>query len=222
MLLNFFRELSIKYNDLVFRERILLSVLSCCIIFFMWYVFIGSPAESNIIQAKEKREELLSISEKIISSYGFSQEQKNVERNIAIIDKRMSSVQSKMSVIDSEITGFNEKTIPIDEIILLLRDLLKVNNQLSLESLKVHPSIIIKRTNQKNDSFEDAFEKSMISMTLKGTYSGIFSYLKKIESLAWSLFWEDVEYSVTEHPVANVTIQIYTLSIIEGGRHVSQ
>ena len=131
----------------------------------------------------------------------------------------MSSVQSKMSVIDEEITGFNEKTIPIGEIVLLLRDLLKANNQLSLESLKVYPSEIIKKDSQKDGSFEDAFEKIMISMTLKGTYSSIFMYLKKIESLNWSVFWENVEYSVDEHPIANVTIQIYTLSIIEGDRY---
>jgi hypothetical protein len=218
---NVIRQLPVNYHALVLRERILLIGLACCLLFFLWYVFFGYPTEKNIIKAKDKREELLTLSEKIISSYDFSEEKRNSERNIAIIDKRMSSVQSKMSVIDDEISRFNEKTIPIGEIVLLLRDLLKANSQLSLESLKVYPSEIIKNDGKSDGSFEDAFEKSMISITLKGTYSSIFSYLKKIESLDWSVFWEDVEYSVDEYPVANVTIQIYTLSVIEGDRYAS-
>ena len=85
-----------------------------------------------------------------------------------------------------------------------------------MESLKVYPSELIKEKSNNNEEFEDAFEKSMISLTLKGTYSSIFDYLKRIEALEWSVFWEDVEYSVDQYPVAKVTIQLYTLSIIEG------
>ncbi|MFT6102080.1 MAG: MSHA biogenesis protein MshJ [Candidatus Endobugula sp.] len=215
-------QLPVKYHALVLRERILLIGLACCLLFFLWYVFFGYPAEKNIVKSKDKREQLLTLSEDIISNYDFSKEQKNTERNMAIIDKRMSSVQSKMSVIDDEVTRFNEKTIPIDEIVLLLRDLLKANSQLSLESLKVYPSEIIKNDGGGGGSFEDAFEKSMISITLKGTYSSIFSYLKTVESLDWSIFWENVEYSVDEYPIASVAIQIYTLSVIEGDRYASR
>ena len=222
MIANVIRQLPVNYHALVLRERILLIGLACCLLFFLWYVFFGYPVEKNIIKAKDKREKLLTLSENIISSYDFSEEEKSSERNIAIIDRRMSSVQSKMAVIDDDVTRFNEKTIPVGEIVLLLRDLLKANSQLSLESLKVFPSEILKDDGGSDGGFEDAFEKSMISITLKGTYSSIFSYLKKIESLEWSIFWEDVVYSVDEYPVASVTIKIYTLSIIEGDRYVSQ
>jgi MSHA biogenesis protein MshJ len=210
------------YNSLVLRERVLLIALVCSVVFFIWYFFWGYPASTNIEQANNKREKLLTLSESIVSKYDFSEEQYAVERNIAIIDKRMSSVRSKMSIIDDEITQFNEKTIPVGEVILLLRDLLSANKELSLESLKVYPSELIKEKSNNNDDFEDAFEKSMISLTLKGNYASIFDYLKKIEALKWSVFWEDVEYSVDQYPTAKVTIQLYTLSIIEGDRYASQ
>lgn len=205
----------IIFNALALRERALLLVLSCCLIFFIWYLFVGSPLEKAIEKSENQRENLLTLSEKLVSSYSPLKDSKDIERNIAIIDKRISSVQSKMTLIDDEIKDFNQKTIPIDQIVLLLRDLLTANSQLSLESLKVYPSEIIKNDQSKEGSFEDAFEKSMISMTLTGTYASIFSYLKTIEALKWSIFWEDVEYSVADYPMANITIQIYTLSIIE-------
>lgn len=214
--------MNVKYNALAFRERVLLLLLSCCIVFFIWYLFWGYPSSNNIDVANKKREKLLTLSESIVSKYDFSEEQQAAERNKVIIDKRMSSVRSKLTLIDDEITQFNEKTIPIGEVVLLLRDLLTANNQLSLESLKVYPSELIKEKSNNNEEFEDAFEKSMISLTLKGTYSSIFDYLKKIEALEWSVFWEDVEYSVDQYPVAKVTIQLYTLSIIEGDYYAAR
>lgn len=221
MIRTLYRRYSQKFNDLALRERVLLLVLCCCLVFFLWYLLVGSPLEKNIQDAEKKREELLVLSERLVSSYSLSKDKKNIERNIAIIDKRIASVQSKMVVIDEEIRAFNEKTIPVDEIILLLRDLLTANSRLSLESLNVYPSEIIKNDRVKEGSFEDAFEKSTISMTLTGTYSSIFAYLQKIEALEWSVFWERVEYTVTEYPLANVTIHIYTLSIIEGENYAS-
>ncbi|MGS2717660.1 hypothetical protein ACVBE9_05765 [Eionea flava] len=216
------RQYPTAFNALALRERILLLALSCCVLFFVWYVFVGSPLEKAIESAEKQRENLLTLSEKLVSSYALSKDNKDVERNIAIIDKRISSVQSKMTLIDREIKDFNQKTIPIDQIVLLLRDLLTANSQLSLESLKVYPSEIIRNDRGKEGSFEDAFEKSMIAMTLTGTYSSIFSYLKKMEELKWSVFWEDVEYSVVDYPMATITIQIYTLSIIEEERYASR
>jgi MSHA biogenesis protein MshJ len=210
------------YNTLVLRERVLLIALACSVVFFIWYVFWGYPASTTIEVANNKREKLLTLSESIVSKYGVSEEQQTAERNRVIIDKRMSSVRSKMTIIDDEIKQFNEKTIPIGEVILLLRDLLTSNKQLSVESLKVYPSELIKENTSSNDDFEDAFEKSMISLTLKGSYASIFDYLKKVEALKWSVFWEDVEYSVDQYPIATVTIQLYTLSIIEEDRYATQ
>ena len=61
----------------------------------------------------------------------------------------------------------------------------------------------------------------MISLKLKGDYVNVFDYLKKIESLKWSVFWEDVNYIVESYPQAVVSIKLYTLSIIEGASNVS-
>jgi MSHA biogenesis protein MshJ len=206
-----------KYNSLLLRERLLLVLLVFSLIFFAWYLVWGSPIEKSIMAAKSKRENLLSISETIMAKYNFSEDSKAMDRSVAIIDKRISTVKSKVDFIDEDIKRFNEKTIAIGEIVLLLRDLLEANQQLSLESLNVYPVEIIKKRNSDNSSFEDAFEKNVISLSLTGNYASVFDYLKKIEALNWSVFWQDVKYSVESYPVAKVNIQLYTLSIIEDG-----
>ena len=59
-----------------------------------------------------------------------------------------------------------------------------------------------------------------LKKVLKGDYSSVFDYLKKIEALQWSVFWQDVKYSVDVYPQAVVDIHLYTLSIIEDAKNV--
>ncbi len=211
-----------KYNNLVIRERILLLFLVLAVVFFIWYVAFGFSLENDIKTAESKRERLVSLSESIVEKYDVNEDQKMMDRNIAIIDKRMSSVRSKMNLIDKDIKNFNDQTIAIGEIVLLLRDLLSANQNLSLKSLKVYPSELIKKKSSDSSSFEDAFEKNVISLTLQGNYSSVFDYLKNIEALKWSVFWQDVKYQVDAYPNAIVEIHLYTLSIIEDEPYASR
>ena len=212
-------EVAEKYNVLVFRERLSLLCLSGALVFFVWYVCWGFAIESAVDSAKTKREALLSLSESIMSKYELLGDTNTLDRNIAIIGKRMSSVKSKMTVIDDDLTRFNDETIAIGEIVLLLRDLLSANNELSLESLKVYPAELIKKKESSTGDFTNIFEKNVISISLKGNYSSVFDYLKEIESLKWNVFWQNVKYQVDQYPDATVTIHLYTLSIIEDERY---
>ena len=216
------QQLPEKYNALVIRERILVGLLMMSCVYFLWYVSLGFSLDKEVAAAEKKREDLLSLSESIMSQYGSSSENEIFTKNIAIIDKRINAVKLKMDAIDKDIDGFNQETIAIGEIVLLLRDVLAANDGLSLESLKVYPAEIIKKKKIDNDGFDDAFEKSVIALKLKGDYASVFDYLKKIEALQWSVFWQDVRYSVDAYPQAVVEIQLYTLSIIEDGKYYDQ
>jgi MSHA biogenesis protein MshJ len=211
-----------EYNALVSRERMLLLMLGAAVIFFFWYLLWGLPMEGAISTAKNKREKLLTFSEAMVSRYDVSINKQATDRNIAIIDNRISTVKSKMSAIDADIRRFNEETIEIGEVYLLLRDLLSSNHELSLESLRLSPVEIIRKKRSDVSSFEDAFEKNVISLTLKGNYSSIFDYLKKVEKLSWGVFWQDVNYRVASYPTVIVNIELYTLSIVGSDRYVAQ
>jgi MSHA biogenesis protein MshJ len=210
--------MSEAYNSKTQRERIVMLCVVLAVIFFSWYLISGKTLENNLHSAKMKRENLLSLSEKIMSQYDAFVKGDSLNKDIERIGKRISLIKSKMDIIDKDLQEINERTIPIGEIVLLLRDVLEANDGLSLQSMKVYPSEIVKATSA-NSSMKDSFEKNMISMSLKGGYSSVFSYLKKIESLKWSIYWQDVKYSVVDYPVAEVDIHLYTLSIVEEGDH---
>lgn len=222
MRINKILHVSNVYNSLLLRERVLLSVLVLSLIFFVWYVFFGYPMENKIDSERSKQENLSSSFQSSLYDESFSGEKERFDKDVLVISKRMSSIISKITLIDNDIKQFNEKTIAIDEVVLLLRDLLEANSQLTLQSLKVYPSELISNDKEGRDSVKNVFKKSKMELTLSGKYMYIFDYFKKIESLEWSVFWDEVEYSVDQYPIASVTIRLYTLSIVEDDRYVMQ
>ena len=55
-----------------------------------------------------------------------------------------------------------------------------------------------------------------LQLQLEGSYLGTLRYLQALEALPWKFFWESVEFEMTDYPVARVTLDIYTLGLLEG------
>jgi len=55
-----------------------------------------------------------------------------------------------------------------------------------------------------------------LELQLEGSYLATLGYLRALEALPWNFFWEGVEFEVTEYPKARVTLDIYTLGLLEG------
>ena len=47
----------------------------------------------------------------------------------------------------------------------------------------------------------------------RGGYLDTIEYLQALEQLPWRFFWDGVEFEVTKHPQAKVSIIVYTLSL---------
>ena len=55
-----------------------------------------------------------------------------------------------------------------------------------------------------------------VSLQLEGSYLATLRYLRSLESLPWRFYWEGIDYEVTEHPRAQVTLHLYTLGYTHG------
>jgi len=54
-------------------------------------------------------------------------------------------------------------------------------------------------------------EMRRYSLSLKGDYSSIMKFLKRVEALKWQLFWDKLSYRVEKYPEAMATLEFYTL-----------
>lgn len=69
-----------------------------------------------------------------------------------------------------------------------------------------------------NQASVTLFEHGVL-IRFKGDYFSTINYLKAIEELKWRLFWDKLEYKVVQYPIAEITIQVHTLSDEEGWIH---
>ncbi|WP_455203599.1 hypothetical protein [Kaarinaea lacus] len=58
--------------------------------------------------------------------------------------------------------------------------------------------------------------KHGLEIEFQGDYLSTLSYLKKLETLPWKFYWDEVAYEVLEHPTAQITLKIHTLSLDKG------
>ena len=47
---------------------------------------------------------------------------------------------------------------------------------------------------------------------MEGRYFDIQAYLESIETLPWQFYWKKFSYRVIDYPMAEVEIELYTLS----------
>lgn len=59
------------------------------------------------------------------------------------------------------------------------------------------------------------FRHTMV-LEVQGGYLDILRYLKRLEALDWTFYWEGLELNVVQYPKAQVRLTLYTLSVKEG------
>lgn len=105
----------------------------------------------------------------------------------------------------------------------VLRDMLSAEKGLvltKLESLGAQPlfprdedeeNAKTKKRTQQPEIF-----KHGVRIVFEGDYFKTLAYLRALEAMPWRLYWDNVEYFVTDYPKARVAITVHTLSLHEG------
>jgi MSHA biogenesis protein MshJ len=55
-----------------------------------------------------------------------------------------------------------------------------------------------------------------LELQLEGSYLATLRYLRALEALPWKFFWQGVAFEVIEYPRARITLDLYTLGLLEG------
>jgi len=92
----------------------------------------------------------------------------------------------------------------------LLRALLTTAAGVKVRSAQALPVEQIYRDPQDNNT---GIYKHRLQLVVTGSYFEIHNYFETLESLPWAFYWQRMDYRVTNYPNAEVTVEIYTLSL---------
>jgi len=213
-----------RFEDFSLRERGLIAIGIIVVMFLLWDTLILSPQETQqknmLVEMYNINQQTETITEKIKEMSAALQ-----SNQAQHINARVSELQILLGKLKQQQKDLTIEFIQPMQMAAVLRDMLYAESGLvltSLESLGVQPLFPIeesdKTENEKksNRTRQSGIYKHGMRIVFEGDYFKTLSYLHALESMPWSLYWDNVEYKVTEYPKASVAITIHTLSLHEG------
>ncbi len=215
-----------KFNALEKRERLLIAVTCTVLIIAVFFMAVIEPLmkKSSGFNAQiEQNVRMVNTRQTEIDAFTRAL---NVDPSAAVrakvaalekTDKQVSSILQRRSInlMDPGQMGQVLETVLRDKPGIVLQ---------RLSSLPVKPlrlsSDAETESDEKAESSPSALNAPVYShgfeVVLRGEYADIYDYLRHLEGLSSSFFWDSLEYKVSSYPDSEVTLRVHTLSAVEG------
>lgn len=185
------------------RERLILFGLTGVILVGGWVQLVQMPVEKNKVALVKQQQEitkrmenantlLADIMARAQPDTKKKQEGGKLEQQLQELQQRLE--QATRDLVPPEQMGETLKTLLLDQ------------NSLQLVKLETKPVEVLLNFNS------GVIYRHTLEMTIKGDFFSVLSYLRQLENAPMRLFWQSIDYKVREHPQAQVTIKVFTLS----------
>ncbi|MCX8085734.1 MAG: type II secretion system protein GspM [Rhodocyclaceae bacterium] len=211
---------SARFAALQRREKLLVAGATVFALLFGGYRLAIEPAQQEAARLK-----------KTLTQQQAEQEQLRAQL-LALASNRsdpdavnraeLQRLQQQLADVEREIERFDRLLVAPTEAPVLLQTLLARHRGLSLVSLTTLPPepLIAPPKSEKGESAKPA-ERNLagnlyqhgIEIKIAGSYPELLAYVSELERLPQKLLWGGMRLVVTEHPVSELTITVYTLSL---------
>ena len=211
-------------NTLSLRERILVLLVACSVIYVIWDTLLLSKFEQQYQQQLSQQQQLGNQQQEIdtaIIEIGGKIALSNNETNK--LKQEIDQTNQQIQQNEQQLAAVLNKLVPPTKITELLRSLLLDTHDLQLLSISNEPvkTITFNDSNKQNEDNQKIPEDTQAlallyehttTIKLSGGYQQLYQYLTALENSEWELFWDQLQYNVTEYPDAEITIHVHTIS----------
>lgn len=223
-------KLAEKIDSLSIRERAMVFIGVLVVLFtaFDWALFTPLEQEQKLIVANlnEKNAERLILVSKVQDLMKSNKIDPNADNM-----NRLQSLRSQLIDVQADLETSTTSLVSPKDMPKILETVLHKIGGLTLRNLKslgVTPIVAKDETLKDIDTEKtinvddenkltaeniDNAYKHGLRIEITGDYLTTLSYLKSLEELKWNFFWDNFNLTVNEYPDANVTIEIFTLSL---------
>lgn len=202
------------------EERYLLLGATVCVMLLLWTQLAQGPLSAATTDANRRLA--------IVNSQIMEQEARQQTLQAGMGDdpnafalNRERELQNANADADRRLNDLYGQLIDPRQMSLILTTILQRETSLQLVSVQNIPSVALMSTSVKalqsdaGSSDVQVFRHGL-RMVFKGEYLETLRYLRNLEQLDNSFFWDSIEYKVQEYPTGEITLEIYTLSTQQG------
>lgn len=202
------QELAVRFDVLSQRERLMVASVIFLLVGMMCYF----PLESLLIKYNK-----LALQNK-----GVIVENKMLIKQMAVYKKRLAQdpndeYKSRFSVLEQQNRELDKQLsfqmvgmVPAEHMAELLGQLLEKIKGIRLQEFQsIVPIPLLPVGEEKKMNLYS----HGIRLTFQGDYFSVYKFVQAIETMPSKLYWKRMEYQVDKYPIANVVLELYTLSI---------
>jgi len=196
-----------KVDALVLRERVLVLIAGIVVVFFVTDSLAFQPIYQKQqvllqgIQDQEVQLEILRV-----------QSNQLREDNTLEQSSPLTQLQQELGDSRQELESRLNAMLSPDKAASVLEQILLKEKGLALNRVNTKQATLTSIDEASGDIVViDDIKRYELKLQLEGGYLETLRYLQALEALQWKFFWERISFSVTDHPIASIDVEIYTL-----------
>lgn len=222
-----YKELNQKFLDITPREQYLIIFSGLAVIaFLMFNLFIDKSLveiqrHQTVIQDNRSS---IESNRQSISLYEDALRKDPNEK----VNAEIETLEKSLAAVDKELLALTSELIDPVQMRFALLELLDLAPGVSLVSFQVMPAqplLTLARAKENNaevaaveqgistdTTSTDGLYRHRIKIKLSGRYFHLRDYLKALETMSWTFFWQDFDYQLKEYPISELEVTLYSLS----------
>lgn len=210
------KKLAEKIDGISLRERALVFAAAAYMLVSLAQVLFLDP-----LLAVQKRlsAQMVQQQEKIKGIHAQIEALQQAKKDNAAspLRQRLSQVKQQLAEGDAYLQGSRDRLVQPEKMADLLEQVLNKNGKLQLVNLQTLPAapLIEKAAVPASAAAEPGKQvfKHGVQITVRGSYLDLLQYLTALERLQTKMFWGMSRMNVVQHPTAELTLTLYTLSL---------
>lgn len=204
------RQLNQRYQALQLREKRLIYFGSIVLVFWLLFIYLLEPGW-------QQRQLLIGEQQK------FRLQQQQVQQQLELLQMQLAvdieqplraeiaSLNQRQAELTAQRQSQSSLFIGADQMLALLREVLSKSQQVKLKSLSTSAAIPVVLAGQLAGEAPLLYQHKT-TLVVSGAYRNVQQLLSELEQLPWLVQWQQLEYQVSEHPLADVSIELITVS----------
>lgn len=219
------QQLSEQYLQLQLRERRLIYLASLALLLWLGALYAVEPLWQSLQASKQQQKLVLQQMAQLQQQVDTVLQVLNTDPNTQI-RTQISQSEQKRDELSQQIKQLTGRYVSPEQMLPLLQDVLKSSpgvKLLRMRSLQAEPVSLAPAPQvaapapavaTPGQSMPAApllyLHKTEISFS--GQYAQLQRLLQQLEQLPWQLHWHQLEYKVSEHPQAELRLELETIS----------
>jgi MSHA biogenesis protein MshJ len=212
-----FMNLAAKVDGLSLRERTLIFAAAAFLLVSLINALVLDPLlmKQKILSAQvvQQQERMKEAEAQITTLLQAKQADANSPQR-----ERLRVLRQQISEGNAYLKNRRDKLVPPEKMAGLLEKVLNKNDRLKLIALKTLPvSPLIETTGDaeagQKVELENQIYKHGVTITVRGSYYDLLQYLTALEKLPTQMYWGVAKMDVVKHPIVELTLTLYTLSL---------